>query len=79
MASRFELRIGCYLIHQALKGSCKGGKGGGEGPALPDMLHLLEVLLDHDRPQRWQRLERALFEGLAATSLEDVETLVMAW
>ena len=78
MASRFELRIGCYLIRQALKSSgTTDGKG--EGPALPEMLHLLEVLLDHDRPQRCQRLERALFEGLAAMSLEDVETLVMAW
>lgn len=102
LAGRFELRLGCHLIHQVLQrchssssssnstnddrtirsGSNSNNsksKSNGARPPPIDMLILLEILLDHERPQRWEKIEALLWDGMAALSLEGVESLVLAW
>ena len=80
LAARFELRLGCLLVRgviSVLRGP--NGGGGGQGQDAPSLLHLAELLLDHDRPQRWRARERECLERVAQASLQDLEDLVFAW
>lgn len=80
LAARFELRLGCLLVRGVLcvlRGP--NGGGGGQGQEAPSLLHLAELLLDHDRPQRWRARERECLERVAQASLQDLEDVVFAW
>lgn len=82
LAARFELRLGCLLIRlvlSVLRGPGGQRQQGQQGQEAPSLLHLAELLLDHDRPQRWRARERECLERLAQASLQDLEDLVFAW
>jgi len=88
LAARFELRIGCHLIRQVLLLLRRPGPSQPQHPpqreeagedAVPPLLHLAELLLDHDRPQRWRARERECQDRVAQASLEELEDLAFAW